>query len=88
MLEARFKIEKSQNEFLNKYNVYGFKDKNSMIREAIKHFKKDLQIRNLSKSADLYAEIYKNDSELQDLTNSSIDGWPEGLTLEEEWLLM
>ncbi|KAF0161502.1 MAG: hypothetical protein FD188_619, partial [Ignavibacteria bacterium] len=31
----------------------------------------------LVKSAKLYAEVYKEDSELRDLTNSAIEDWPK-----------
>lgn len=40
------------------YRVYGFKDKSSMIRAAINHFKKEFELRCLKKFADIYSELY------------------------------
>jgi hypothetical protein len=35
------------------------------------------EIEQMEKSADLYAEIYYEDKDLQELTDSAIHGWPE-----------
>lgn len=40
MLQAKFSVEEKQAQFLNNFKVYGFKDKSSMLREAIELFKK------------------------------------------------
>ena len=56
---------------------FGFKDKSSLVREAIKHYMKELEIQDLKQSADLYAELYDNDPEIQDLTDSALSEWPE-----------
>ena len=77
MQQVKVSINEKQIEFLNEYHNYGFKDKSSLVRKAIDHFKKELEIQKLKKSADLYAEIYSKDSELQDLTKSALSGWPE-----------
>ena len=77
MQQVKVSIDEKQIEFLNEYHNYGFKDKSSLVRKAIDHFKKELEIQKLKKSADLYAEIYSKDSELQDLTKSALSGWPE-----------
>ena len=77
MQQAKFSIEKSQLEFLNNFNRYGFKDKSSLVRKAIEHYQKELEMEKLKRSAELYAEIYNDDSDLQNLTNSALSGWPE-----------
>ena len=77
MQQVKVSIDEKQIEFLNEYHNYGFKDKSSLVRKAIDHFKKELEIQKLKKSADLYAEIYNKDSELQDLTKSALSEWPE-----------
>ena len=77
MQQVKVSIDEKQVEFLNEYHNYGFKDKSSLVRKAIDHFKKELEIQKLKKSADLYAEIYNKDSELQDLTKSALSEWPE-----------
>jgi hypothetical protein len=77
MQQAKFSIGKAQLEFLSNFNLYGFKDKSSLVRKAIEHYKKELEIQKLKRSAELYAEIYNNDADLQQLTNSALAEWPE-----------
>lgn len=77
MLQAKFSVEEVQVHFLNKFKAHGFKDKSSMLRAAIEHFKKDMELESLKKSADLYAEIYSEDDDLKKLTDTTVAGWPE-----------
>jgi len=77
MLQAKFSVEETQVQFLNNFKVYGFKDKSSMLREAIEHFKKEIELESLRKSAELYSEIYSEDDDLKELTQIALNGWPE-----------
>lgn len=77
MLQAKFSVEETQSQFLNNFKKYGFKDKSAMLRTAIEHFKKKLEIESLKKSADLYSEIYLEDDDLKELTEAAASGWPE-----------
>ena len=77
MLQAKFSVEETQAQFLNNFKVYGFKDKSAMLREAIKHFKKEVELESLRESADLYSEIYSEDDALKELTETALNGWPE-----------
>lgn len=77
MLQTSFSVEESQASFLNDYRRHGFKDRSSMLRAAIDHFKRDLNRESLESSADLYAEIYSEDGDLRDLTEAGSSGWPE-----------
>ena len=77
MQQAKFSIEQNQIEFLNQYKAYGFKDKSTMVRTALQDLKRMLEYRQLEESAELYAEIYAQDQELQNLTEAAIEGWPE-----------
>jgi 4-hydroxyphenylpyruvate dioxygenase-like putative hemolysin len=77
MLQAKFSVEESQSHFLKNFKVYGFKDKSSMLRAAIDHFKTEIELESLRKSADLYSEIYSEDDGLRELTEIAITGWPE-----------
>ena len=77
MLQAKFSVEEIQIRFLNKYRDYGFKDKSSMLRAAINHFKKEFELKRLKISADLYSEIYSEDKDLKELTETATTGWPE-----------
>ena len=77
MLQAKFSVEETQARFLSNYKAYGFKDKSSMLRAAIDHFKKEIELESLRKSADLYSEIYSEDDDLKELTETAVTGWPE-----------
>ncbi|MCD6151589.1 MAG: hypothetical protein J7J70_08080 [Deltaproteobacteria bacterium] len=77
MQQAKFSIEEAQVNFLNNFKTYGFKDKSALIRTAIEHFKNTLELENLKKSAELYSEIYSEDDDLKELTETAISGWPE-----------
>jgi hypothetical protein len=76
MLQAKFSIKETQARFLSNYKAYGFKDKSSMLRTAIEHFKKKMELERLKQSADLYSEIYSDD-DLKELTETALTGWPE-----------
>ena len=77
MQQAKFSLTLSLIEFLNNYKFYGFKDKSSMVRAALLGLKEELELQSLKQSANLYAEIYEEEVELQDLTEAAVAGWPE-----------
>lgn len=77
MPQAKFSVNVSQVNFLNGYSTFGFKDKSSMVRAALDQLKRELELKSLKKSAELYAEIYDNDSELSELTDTALLEWPE-----------
>lgn len=75
MQQVNFIIDVPQVNFLRNYRVYGFQNQSSMVRAALNRLQEELQ--SLRKSADLYAEIYDDDAELQELTETAISEWPE-----------
>jgi hypothetical protein len=77
MHQAKFSLTPPLIEFLNHYKQYGFKDKSSMVQAALFELKKEFEQQNLKESANLYAEIYEEDTELQELTEVAIAGWPK-----------
>jgi hypothetical protein len=48
-----------------------------MVREALNRLKEELESLKLRESADLYAETYMEDSDLETLTESAAQDWPE-----------
>lgn len=77
MIQAKFTLEEKQLEFINNYSELGFKDKSSLVRSAIQKLIKDVERQKLAESAEVYADIYKTDKQLKDLTESAINDWPE-----------
>ena len=77
MLQAKYSVKEEQAHFLSNYKSYGFKDKSSMLRAALDHFMKEMELESLKKSADLYSKIYSQDDDLIELTETAVSGWPE-----------
>lgn len=76
MVQAKFALNETHQNFLNHYKKYGFKDKSAVIRAALDRLQGELEEERLRLSADLYAELYEKDGELQTLTESALAEWP------------
>ena len=77
MYQAKFSLTPLLREFVNNYKSYGYKDKSAMIQAALLRLKEELDLQRLKESADLYAEVYDEETELQELTETALTGWPE-----------
>ncbi len=77
MQQTKISFEENQIRFINKYEELGFKDKSSLVRTAIEEYIKIKRKQELVESANLYNKIYHDDPDLQDLTNSATEDWPE-----------
>jgi Arc/MetJ-type ribon-helix-helix transcriptional regulator len=77
MQQAKFSLTPPLIDFLGSYKRYGFKDKSSMVRAALLHLQEEIEQESLKQSADLYAELYAEDSDLFDLTEAAVAEWPE-----------
>ena len=77
MLQVKLSVKESQARFLNQYKEYGFKDKSTMLRTAIDQLKKEFERAELKQSALLYSDIYSENDDLKELTETAISGWPE-----------
>ena len=77
MIQAKFSLTDAQAQFLSQRKQYGFKDKSEVVRTALDHLQEELIQQRLADSADLYTEIYANDSEIQEWTEAALSDWPE-----------
>jgi Arc/MetJ-type ribon-helix-helix transcriptional regulator len=75
MKQQTFELDESQINFLQSCQKYGFKDANEVVRMAIQRLELALEAERLEESADLYAEIYKEDADLQELTELGLEEW-------------
>lgn len=64
-------------EFLSHHRQYGFKDTSAMVQAALLHLQHEIEQRQLRESAALYTEVYAEDDDLSELTDSALAGWPE-----------
>ena len=63
-----------QSQILATYKELGFNNESELLNYAIMLFQKETQKRNeLRLSADLNSEIYSNDNDLQDLTETALN---------------
>lgn len=76
MIQVKLTLEEEQVDFLRNYQRFGFSSRSAMVRAALRRLAEELRQQRLAESAELYAEIYQEDKELQELTASAIDGWP------------
>ncbi|WP_310483684.1 hypothetical protein [Chamaesiphon sp. VAR_48_metabat_403] len=77
MAQAKFTLEQSHIDFLSQFKDRGFKDKSEIVRLALDRLAKELAREELVRSAELYAELYAEDLELQQLTDAALVGWPQ-----------
>lgn len=77
MPQTKITLEPSQSEFLKHHQVYGFKDKSALVREALRQFQERLLHQELVASAELYTELYEQDEVTRELTEAALTDWPE-----------
>ncbi len=77
MQQAKFSLTLTPGRILGRHHqAYGFKDRSSMVRIALQQFREELELQSLKQSANLYAELYEQDEELHELTQTAIEDWP------------
>lgn len=64
MHQIKLSLQDSQVEFLGRHRAYGFKDRSELVRRALEFFQREIELKELEKSADLYAQ------------HDSIRDWP------------
>lgn len=77
MQQAKISLTDDQAEFVGRYAQLGYRDKSSLVREALDRLRRELMDRRLRESADLYADQYAGDEDLRRLTGQALEGWPE-----------
>jgi len=86
MVQAQFNLDESLWTFVQQSWQYGFQTQDELIRVALGKLQQELY--SLEMSADLYAEVYAEDADLQALTDSAIAGWTEWIVYSVGRLLM
>jgi hypothetical protein len=76
MIPTKFALEQSHVDFLAQFKTLGFKDKSSIVRLALDKLHQEIEREQLEQSAQLYAELYAEDKQLQQLTDTAIANWP------------
>ena len=58
-----------------------------MVRVALQKLQSELEVQELEESAQLYAEIYEKDAELQELTESACADWARDMKLKRGMII-
>ncbi len=75
-IEKTLALEEKQVEFIQEYAKYGFHSSDELVAKAIDLLQEELiNIQTLEASAALYAEIYEEDEETKEWTNSATQDW-------------
>lgn len=77
MLQTKITLEETQVAFLDTHRQLGFRDRSALVRAAIDRMRADLERQRLEASAALYAEVYRADPDLRQLTEAALTEWPE-----------
>ncbi|MBX7234490.1 MAG: hypothetical protein K1X65_08910 [Caldilineales bacterium] len=77
MEQVKVSLTPSLYEFLGRYRLYGFPDKSAMARAALTRLQEESELKLLQQSAELYAQVYEGDQEMQEMAEAAIAGWPE-----------
>lgn len=76
MIQAKFSLKESHIQFIEQCKHYGFKDKSDVVRAALDRLLTELAQKRLRESAAIYAEVYDDDDETQEWTDSALSAWP------------
>ena len=71
MSQIKISLDDELIKFVSNYSMHGYSSKSAMVEAAVLEFKKALETKMLMESAEIYQEIYNEDSELQDLTDDA-----------------
>ena len=72
IIKKTLTLTKEQSQILSTYKDLGFNNESELLNYAIMLFQKEIRkLNELKLSADLYSEIYNNDLDLQDLTQTA-----------------
>ncbi len=72
IIEKTLTLTKEQSQILSTYKDLGFNNESELLNYAIMLFQKEIRkLNELKLSSDLYSEIYNNDLDLQDLTQTA-----------------
>ncbi len=66
MVQAKVTLTKELVDFIDIHKELGFKDKSSMIRDALEQMKRAYEQEKLKNSASLYAKLYEKDCEAKE----------------------
>lgn len=77
MAQVKVTLKPDLLKFIDNYPQFGYGSRTQIINAAIELLQQKLEQEELSKSAQIYQEIYETDAELQALTEEGLENWPK-----------
>jgi hypothetical protein len=77
MQEANSSLTPPRIDTLNQDEPVGSRDTSEMACNALQQLWEEMDLKSLRDSAELYEKIYRDDAELQELTEAAVVGWPD-----------
>ena len=71
MPQIKISLDDSNIDFVNNFQDYGYSSKSAIVDDAVKRLHRELTNKALLESAELYQQVYEEDLELQELTDSA-----------------
>lgn len=71
MPQIKVSLDDANADFISKFRDYGYASKSAIVDDAVRRLHQELMNQALLESAELYQEIYQEDLELQELTESA-----------------
>ena len=71
MPQIKVSLDDVNADFVSNFQEYGYSSKSAIVDDAVRRLHQELQNKALLESAELYQQVYQDDLELQELTDSA-----------------
>ena len=71
MPQIKVSLDDENADFVSNFRRYGYTSKSAIVDDAVRRLHRELMNQALLESAELYQQVYQEDSELQELTDSA-----------------
>ena len=77
MTQIKVSLDDENADFVSNFRHYGYTSKSAIVDDALRRLHRELMNQTLLESAELYQQVYKEDLELQELTDSAASSCQE-----------
>ena len=77
MPQIKVSLDDDNAEFVSNFRDYGYTSKSAIVDDAVRRLHRELMNQALLESAELYQQVYQEDLELQELTDSAASSCQE-----------
>ena len=77
MTQIKVSLDDENADFVSNFRDYGYSSKSAIVDDAVRRLHRELMNQALLESAELYQQVYQEDLELQELTDSAASSCQE-----------